>query len=168
VINHRLNYRTLLSLMSTWCYKYDHRSNIKNAKTLGFLCINVPESFPDKVSDDNMLLSTSSSVSPSNPKVRATFELERTISGIENSKPKYGERVLISVFIPSWNRKVMIDDQLSTSCICLQIIVLPQTNPKLQNYNRLFWPLKMIINVCGKSIQLLLIGNYSIQILKSD
>lgn len=68
--------------------------------------MNVPDSFPDKISDDDMLLSTSSSVSQSSPKVRATFQLERTISGITGSKPKYGERVLISVFIPAWNRKV--------------------------------------------------------------
>ena len=53
-----------------------------------------------------MLLSTSAAVSESYPKVRATFQVERLTASKSEFKPKYGEKVLISVFIPIWNRKV--------------------------------------------------------------
>lgn len=68
--------------------------------------MDVPEHFPDKISDDVMHLTTSASESPARPSVRASFQLERVLPGVSQYKPKYGEKVYIAVYIPVWDKKV--------------------------------------------------------------
>jgi hypothetical protein len=71
--------------------------------------LDVPESFPDTISDE-LGLTTSHAESPSFPCVRSSFQLERILDdpNASTKTPKFGEKCYIVAHIQVWGKKVKI------------------------------------------------------------